>query len=386
MPEFTLPKLDGGLCLSDLPYKLQDNQSGNMLNMSYRDKVLNKRLGQTDAVTNLNGPVRAIYEDTFNDFGIVHAGTHIYKWDITNGTVNSLTNAASNNRGSFFSYDDDLYYLDGAKYWAINSGFVIAEVTPFVPVVFAGCTPNLSVSTPNQDYNLIGQGFETWYTADGTNLYTLPGTGTLAATNCTAKINGTNKAEGTDFTVDRTNRKVTWTVAPTNDGVLNGVRIVAYDAANATEQNKIKNCTLAIPFGGESSGVSGGTRIIVSGNTNYPTTYWKSGLKDPTYFPDTQDEKLDNNDQAIKAFGKQYGDLIPFKTKSIYGVKYSFDGTNVLYPTRELHARIGCDMPGSVQLIDNTKVASYLTVSTKRTKRTQSLYQIISTVLQLALD
>ncbi len=358
MPEIMLPQLDGGLNIQDLPYKIEDNQSPSMLNMWYKDKILSKRLGQIDSVTNLNGPVRAIYEETFNGYGIVHAGTNLYKWDLTNATCTSITNTVTNSIGSFFPYGDKLYYKDGAKYWTVNSGLVASEVVPYAPVVLTGCTPTLSTTTPYEDYNLIGNGFEVWYNADGTNTYTLPQTSLTNATAPTVTVNGVAE---TNFTTNYSSGVITFTSGPTNDGVINGVRIKAYATVNSTQENMIKNCTLAIPFGGESSGVDGGTRIFVSGNSNYPTTYWKSGLNDPTYFPDTEDEKLDNNSQPIKAFGKQYGELITFKEKSIYATQYNFDssvtsGSGVTYPTREIHSHIGCDMPKSVQLIDNRLV------------------------------
>lgn len=360
MPDYTIPSLDGGICLSDLAYKLADSQASGMNNMWFNDKVLNKRWGQVTTATNLNGVVRAWHEETFNGYGIFHAGNNLYKYDITNGTATSISNAISNVGGSFFNYDDDLYYLDGTKYWAINTNFAVAEVTPKIPVVLTGCTPLLTNSTPYEDYNLIGDGFTVWYTADATNLYKLPLTG-LANTAVTATVTAsnatTNKAETTDFTVDRTNGTITWGVnsVPANSGVLSGVRVTAYKT-DATASAKIKNCKLAIPFGGDASSVAGGTRIFASGNTNYPTTYWRSGLKDPTYWPETQYDLLDNNNQAITKFGKQYGNLIMFKKSSIYSVQYSFDGTNVLWPTKEVHASIGCDMPRSVQLIDNRLV------------------------------
>jgi len=364
MPEVTLPQLDGGLNLQALPYKIEDNQSPAMLNMWYKDKILNKRFGQIDSVTNLQGPVLTIYEDAFNGYGVVHAANTLYKWDLTNAACTAITNTVSNIGGTFFPYGDNLYYKDGVKYWTINSGLVASEVSPYIPVVMTGCTPTLSVSTPYEDYNLIGNGFETWYTADGTNTYTLPQTSLTNTTAPTVLVNG---VANTNFTTNYTSGKITFTSSPTNDGVIDGVRIKAYATVNSTQTNMINNCTLAIPFGGESSGIDGGTRIFVSGNTNYPTTYWKSGLKDPTYFPETQDEKLDNNSQPIKAFGKQNGELIVFKSKSVYAIRYNFDATfetilpeystsGVTFPMREIHSHIGCDMPKSVQLIDNRLV------------------------------
>lgn len=512
MHEYTIPSLDGGICLSDLAYKLSDSQASNMNNMWFNDKVLNKRWGQGTAVNSLNGAVRAWYEETFQGYGIFHAGTNIYKYDITNDTATSIKGSISNTGGAFFNYGDNLYYMDGSNYWVINSGLAVSAVTPYVPVVLTGCTPTMSNSTAYEDYNMIGAGFTCWYTADATNTYSLPnpvsnvgytesgtnyqyklygGTksavcftavtnnvagdsvktmvklikGAVGATNLTLEYytdvtnapgvaitnaleinvatisnsafadytyhieltnsmtNGTkywlvatgangsatnyfewkhyndkgttniyssyytpstwtpqtnytayfrvgqptlkldattpivsiNNSPEIDITYDRVNYSVVFATAPANDGVQNGVRITAY-STDATAAAKIKGCDIATLYGGDASSTAGGTRVFVSGNATYPTTYWRSGLKDPTYFPENQYDLLDNNNQAITKFGKQYGKLIAFKSKSIYSIDYSFDGTNVLWPTKEVHASVGCDMPGSVQLVDNRLV------------------------------
>lgn len=359
MQEITISDLSGGICLSDLDYKLADNQSPSMLNMWYSDRVLNKRWGQEiNMLIGENDSILNIHQNTYNGYGIIHAGTNLYKWDITNATFTGICNTLNSTEGkkTFFEYSNNLYYLDGSKYWTINSNFVCSEVTPTIPIVLIGCTPNLTNSTPYQDYNLIGSGFTAWYNSDGTNKYKLPQT-ELSNTSVTATVNGTNYNETTHFTVDRTNGTLTWNTnyVPTNGGVIDGVRITAYKD-DSTAKAKISNCTIATPFGGEGTSLAGGTRIFVSGNTNYPTTYWRSGLKDPAYFPETEYDLLDNNNQKITAFSKQYSELIILKEKSIYSLNYSFDGTNVRFPTKELNAEIGCDVPDSVQLIDNRTV------------------------------
>lgn len=364
MQEVTISKISGGVCWTDLPYKIADNQGQDMLNMWFNDKVLNKRWGQTLALTNLAGVVYNIYPTTFFSYGVFHAGNSFYKWDITNSTTTVITNTVANTQGSFFRSNDNLYYMDGTKYWTINSNFVAAEVTAYVPTVLTGATPTLSASTTYEAYNMIGSGFKVWYTADGTNAYSLPQTN-LSNTAVTATIGSTNYAETTDFIVDRTNGIVTFTNAPPNTGILNDVRITAYKD-DATNKAKIMACTLAIPFGGDSAGVYGGTRVFVAGNTNYPTTYWRSGLQDPTYFPDTEYDILDATPDSIVAFGKQYGELIVLKERSIYAIRYNFNpeysasgivkGGTVIYPTRLVHDTIGCDMRGSVQLVDNRLV------------------------------
>ena len=126
-------------------------------------------------------------------------------------------------------------------------------------------------------------------------------------------------------------------------------------------KNSITGCSIAVPFGGESSGVDGGSRVFVMGNKDYPLNFWRSdlGLNQSygmAYFPDTSEELLDQNSEAIMAAAKMEGELIIFKTDSIFAIGYSFDGVDVYYPIRECHSNIGCDMPGSIQLVDNRLV------------------------------
>ena len=51
--------------------------------------------------------------------------------------------------------------------------------------------------------------------------------------------------------------------------------------------------------------------------------------------------------------------LIVFKENSVFAIGYSYDGQDAYYPVRECHSTIGCDMPGSVQLIDNRLVFAH---------------------------
>jgi hypothetical protein len=45
--------------------------------------------------------------------------------------------------------------------------------------------------------------------------------------------------------------------------------------------------------------------------------------------------------------------LIIFKPREIYSTEYEFDGTTVTYRTKPVNASIGCDMPWTIQLIEN---------------------------------
>jgi hypothetical protein len=129
-------------------------------------------------------------------------------------------------------------------------------------------------------------------------------------------------------------------------------------------REKITGCTVALRFGGEAAGMTGGTRVFVMGNPKYPYHLWRSDLgmhvsAGMAYFPDTSEEVLDQNSDAITAAAKMGEQLIVFKENSVFAIGYSYDGKDAYYPVRECNSAIGCDMPGSVQLIDNRLVFAH---------------------------
>lgn len=191
-------------------------------------------------------------------------------------------------------------------------------------------------------------------------------------------VDAADLAENTGFTVDRAAGTVDFTAGTEPHGApskgTSNVWITAFKTVEGSKQ-RIAGCRAAVRFGGEAAGVVGGTRVFVTANPNYPYRYWRSDLGlnvsfGMRYFPDTSEERLDQNSEAITAAAKMGDELILFKESSIFAVGYSFDGEDVYYPVRECHNAIGCDVPDSVQLIDNrlvfahTKGGVYMLVGT----------------------
>jgi hypothetical protein len=173
--------------------------------------------------------------------------------------------------------------------------------------------------------------------------------------------------EGVGFAVDRKAGTVDFSKGTSPHGApmlgTNNVWITAHkDVPGGRE--KITGCTVALRFGGEAVGVTGGTRVFVMGNPKYPYHLWRSDLgmhvsAGMAYFPDTSEEVLDQNSDAITAAAKMGEQLIVFKENSVFAIGYSYDGKDAYYPVRECNSAIGCDMPGSVQLIDNRLVFAH---------------------------
>lgn len=362
MAEVRFPLLNGGLNIQDLEHKIADNQSPDMLNMWCKNNVLSKRWGQAYVSLTLGGEALTLgaikgISGEFNGYVCIHANTKLYKWNTVTDVCTELATVAAT-ACTFFEFNGNLYHIDGSEIRAITSAWSIAAVTPYVPVTYINCAPDLSDSTANEDLNLLGAGFTVWYNGDGDKTeYHLPLTG-LDATEIVVYVGGVLKTLTSDYTWVSATGVVTFGTAPALG--TNNVKITAYKTV-AANKAKIAGCTIGVPFGGESSSVSGGSRVFLMGNATYPRTYWYSDLGSSqsygaAYFPETQFEELSSNGDAIKAAAKQAGNLIILKEHSLFKVGYVFDGETVYYPVVEFNSSIGCDIPKSVQLIDNNLV------------------------------
>lgn len=185
--------------------------------------------------------------------------------------------------------------------------------------------------------------------ANGQASYKLTDTG-LDATAVTAVVDGVTLSENTGFTVDRTNGIVTFGAVP--PAGTNNVVITAYK----THSNYVSNflaCTCAESFGGVNE-----TRVFFGGNGT--STYFWSGVLDPSYIPENNYNVLGDNTKDVVGFGEQYDYLVIFKENEVWALSYSYDVTNgAVFSVKPVNRRIGCDAPDSIQLINNNLVWFY---------------------------
>jgi hypothetical protein len=334
--EWKLERINGGTNIHDQEIKILDNQSPNMLNMWFVDRILTKRYGQEYLFDDLTDPVlQSIY---YKGHIILHIGTKLYKYSLSTRT--EIYSGLTASKGSFFIFNEILYYLNGAEFIQWNNTTAQAVVGK-IPIVVINRTPT-GGGDFNEAYNRIQPGFTTWFNGDNTAVnYTLPQSG-LDSTTVTCTVGGATKVEGVDFTVNRTTGIVTFSVAPATG--QNNVIITAYKTDTAAA-NSIKHCKYIVSFGGDND-----TRMFAAGNgTN---EYYWSGLLDATYWPDTN-YNLSISGEAVTGFGKQYDVLAIFTQRSVDRVEYLLDIDGPYFPAKQINPSIGCDMPWTIQLIDN---------------------------------
>ncbi len=351
MNQITLPDLNGGLNTKDPENLIENNQSPDLMNVWFKDKTLSKRPGQ-ELFIEIEGA--KIISPLWNGTHFVYAGGKLYDWagEVIKDEVGE---------GFFIEFGQSLYYVDGAEIYSL--GDTVEPVEPYSPVVLINTLPDMTGSEDNESYNLIGSGFTVHYNGDGeSTVYQLPQT-ELDETEVKIVVDAADLKEDEHFTVDREAGTVDFSTGTSPHGApsigTNNVWITAYKTFEGNK-DKIVKCKIGVTYGGESAGVVSGTRVFVMGNEDYPFHYWKSDLGGQgygmAYFPDTSEELLDQNSERITAAAKMRNELVIFKESSIFVVGYAFDGLDPYFPVRECHSSIGCDMPKSVQLVDNQLV------------------------------
>ena len=291
-----------GIDLLNSPSNVDESRSPAAPNM-IRDQVgkVRKRMGYTTRATAPNGGrINGVH--FLNGERLIHAGTKLYKLAGTEWT--ELTDSMADARSKSFSFDGKLYLLDGNTY-RVYDGTAVKAVSEeaYVPTIIISRSPD-GGGTTYEALNLLGLAWkESFLGKADVKEYQLT-TIELGEEAVKAEILGedgewTEKAEGTDFTVDREKGLVTFHTAP-GESPVKGQDNVRITASKAREgyADKINKCRIFTVYG-----VGGAEdRIFLSGNPDEPGQDWYSGFEDPTYFPDTAYTKVSRDGSAVVGY------------------------------------------------------------------------------------
>ncbi|MFV0551060.1 MAG: hypothetical protein ACK5L6_03935 [Anaerorhabdus sp.] len=328
----------GGLNLQDLEFKCLSNQSPSMLNMMRKNGAFGKRWGQMvkhEIVDNI------ISTGFFDGFTYLHAGTKLLSYNKELNEVKEVYTELTEKPGIFINFNKFLYYLNGEKYIQYD-GKECKVVEPYVPDICINRKPDGTYSDLIENYNRIGKGFKNTFNGDAAaKVYVLTD---KELDETPIKVEIGTKEVTTGFTVDYKEGKVTFTTAPEKG--QNNVVITAYK----TEQkyiDSIMGCKYSANFGGANN-----SRLFLAGNGN--ATYYYSDVFDASYFPESNFAILGNGENDITGFGDQYSVLIIFKATETYGITYYLDNEQKgRFASSVINAHMGCDVPKSIQLLDN---------------------------------
>ncbi|MDP4147436.1 MAG: hypothetical protein Q8936_23710, partial [Bacillota bacterium] len=291
-----------GMNVSGSPTEISQNQSPDMLNMTLDlNGALNKRTGYSRVYTTSlgTGKINGLFEYKKSDgtsVFLIAWGTQLYTQSGNDQPV-SIYSGLANQKVNFFVNNGKCYIMDGTNY-LVYDGTTVSQITPYVPTIQMSKPPK-GGGTAYEDFNLLGNKFKDSFSGTGTDtVFQLSLTG-LDSTTVTAQVGTSTITEGSGLSVDRLNGTVSFTTAPASG--TNNVIITAGKTVSGYAE-RIKNCTFSIGFGG-----SNDTRIFIAGNANMPEYVFRSGLLDPTYWPENGYYKFVDK---VMGFSKQYDYLV----------------------------------------------------------------------------
>ena len=284
---------------------------------------------------------------------LVHSGTKLLKWTnypTTPATTTELYSSMNVAESRSFVFDDVLFIMDGTNYLEYN-GTTLKSVEGTIPMTSYYKNPDGSTSIDaDTDTDLVYQPVncltslrKNAFIGDGVSTnYQLDATGLDSSTIylMKASVDGVEKTENTDFSVDRTNGIVTFTYGtPANGSEV----VITYSKTASGYRNRILNCTLSCDFD---------NRIFFSGNPDYPNAVFHSELNDPRYIRDTAYYECGLDKALVKAIIPGSRVLWIIKeinqnTSSVYYLNPTLDSTyNKIYPSENGSITLGCVSTG----------------------------------------
>ena len=341
----------GGLNLKDLEFEQEVNQTPYMKNVMYRNGAFGKRFGQEVHSSYESQIYSTIYfaKDIF-----VHAGTKIYKYD-EQGQHTEVASGLPEEKGLFIVYAQTLYYLISTGFYQYKDD-VWGTLDTYVPEVLINCKPDGTHSDASDKFNVISNKFKIVYNGDGSTAYKVYGDDENIIDWTIRPTIEVDETEVTNFNVDEATKTITFTSAPPSGNLNVVMTFTMKDTVMQDEREQLYNCKYYDTFGG-----SNNSRLFLAGGGK--SKYFWSDAYDVSYFPDDNFATLGNTEEDITGFGRQYNVLIVFKPREVYSI-YSYvenASTTIIeenigleaFKSQLVNARIGCDAPESIQLVNN---------------------------------
>ena len=364
----------GGMNCTDAPFLLSANESPFLQNLTLRGGALRSRRGKLQIASAPTG-VLSCAPFLFRGWMLLHVQDRIRacKLIATDDGVPVGTSQAPFVDpdfplvpGVWFLYRGDVYYKTKGAYLRISAEGTLlrgtllrdedASAKVYVPVIQINTDPVTGAGERYQPENRFGAGRKVRFNARaGVTDYQLPEQGIDRVV--MVKIDGTLTA---DYTVDTETGVVSFfTAPPVSDPPVNNTVEIWYRKANPDAYSSILDCTAAAVFGGAQ-----GLCVVMGGCASQPNAYFWSGnnglVMDPTYFPMDQYNLAGDADAPITAFGRQQNMLVIFQPgamgRAAFGMTEVGGLTKITMDYTRISAAVGCDLPGSVQLVGNNLV------------------------------
>lgn len=240
---------------------------------------------------------------------IAHSGAKLLRWDDDGlgetGEPTELMSGLSNVSGAqsaAAALGGKLWILTGAEY-IVYDGATAARVADsayaYAPTTVISRDPTNGGGESFEDLNLVSRYRVNSFLADGTStVYHLDADELDAEGAVFVTVDGEEKTEGSDFTVDRTSGTVTFTSAPPAPAAGSADTVtIKFPKTITGEDAKIEKCSIITTYG-----VGGKNRVCMSGNPDFPNRDWMSGFDEPAYMPDLGYSTIGIEGVAVKGY------------------------------------------------------------------------------------
>lgn len=271
---------------------------------------------------------------------LVHSGTKLYLWnnfpsEPQNPTV--LSSTMNNITSSFFIFNNKLYINDGVNYLVYDGTLRNVSDDAYVPTTSIGRSP-LGGGTMYQDVNVLQPKRTNTFVADGTSTEYWLDTTEIDSV-ISVYVNDILVAS-TDYTVNTTLGKVTFTTAPTAPDLSGTDNVkITYSKTVSGYATRISNCTISQVFD---------NRCFFTGNNVYKNTLFHSELNDPTYISDLSYYEDGTSESAIKSITVGNNILWVFKEPNqdnatvFYHIPTLDYENGKIYPSKQGNVSTGC--------------------------------------------
>jgi len=334
---------------------LEPGELSDMLNVMITDDLKPKKMyGYSSLFTSLESPINGMWYGSLSgtDHFIFSCNGHIYEHNLSTG-INTSLGTLEDALTAFFVTNNTVYILDGDDMYSWPGTGSIASVTGYVPTVITASPPE-GGGTILEPINYLSGTKKIRFSPDGVAaVFQLPEYNIDSVD--LVVLEGTTKTETADYTVNLTTGTVTLLSTP--DEGTNSLDIT-YTKTTAGDRELITN-----------NKYYGGTyysRFWLFGNPSHKNTRYVSGVttagvSDPTYWPKYTDS--DVGEYEITGICTQYDKQIIFtsgdsEASSWYSyVETYLDSSTGLvvtqFPVNPINSQYGNEAKGQTRVIYN---------------------------------
>ena len=277
---------------------------------------------------------------------------HIYEHNLTTHANTDLGSVEDTFPTTFWVTNNTVYIMDGDDIYSWPGSGSIASVVGYAPTITTA-TPPSGGGTLLEPVNYLSGTKKQQFSADGTSVYQLAEYTVDSVDEVV--VNGVVQTLTTDYNVNLLNGTVTF-VSPPSSGTNNVV--IKYTKVTSGDRELITN---NMYYGGVYF-----SRFWLFGNPNHKNTRYPSGItingvSDPTYWPKYADSNV--GEYEITAVCIQYNKQIIFtsgdsKSSAWYSeqTSYTDESTGLLvtlFPVYPMNEKVGNAAKGQVQIIYN---------------------------------